>query len=283
MKIERKPPWLKVKLPSGGGFQKLKGIINENRVHTICHEAMCPNVAECSGNGTASFLILGDKCSRRCLYCNVKSAAPDKVDSSEPGRVANAVKLLDLKYVVITSVTRDDLPDGGASMFAGTIRAINTALPGCKVEVLTPDFMGNVEALQLALEAKPFVFAHNVEAAMDLFDKVRPQGDFKRSLDILKEAKRINCRQKTKSGMMIGLGESKGQIIMTMEALRNCEVDIFTIGQYLQPSKSNCRVARYYSPDEFLELEEAGYKMGFSFVKAGPLVRSSYLADEVLG
>lgn len=284
-KFIRKPPWLKVKLPSGRNYLKLKHLMDEYKIHTICHEAICPNIGECSGNGIATFLILGDKCTRNCLYCNVQSGNPEHPGTSvnEPERIVKAVEILNLKYVVITSVTRDDLKDGGASAFVNTIEKVNGALTGCKVEVLVPDFKGKIESVKSVVNARPYVFAHNIEVVEEVFNEVRPQGDFVRSLMVLQTAKEIDSEQKTKSGLMIGLGETKKQIINVMQKLRKCDVDLLTIGQYLQPTLNNYPVKKYYDPREFKELEEIGYDIGFLFVKSGPLVRSSYMAEEVAG
>lgn len=279
MKTIGKPSWLKVRLPSGENYLRIKGLIDKHKIHTICHEALCPNLGECSDMGTATFLLLGDKCTRNCLYCNVKFGKPSDTDKLEPGKIADAVKVLNLSYVVITSVTRDDLDDGGAFAFADTIEDITRVLPSCKIETLAPDFNGRIESVKKVIEAIPFVFAHNIEVVEDLFPVVRPQGDYRRSLKVLRTAKEFNVNQKTKSGIMIGLGETKIQIVNTMKDIRSNYVDVFTIGQYLQPSRGHCPVKKYYTPDEFMEFENIGYDLGFSFVKAGPLVRSSYMAE----
>lgn len=282
IKKQTKPPWLKVKMPSGKSFFKIKNLIEKNDIHTICNEALCPNVGECSGKGIATFLVLGDKCTRSCLYCNVKFGRPDDIDPSESRKVAEAVMTLQLNYVVVTSVTRDDLENGGANAFADTINHIKSISPNCKVEVLVPDFRGKAESVKEIVKAKPFVFAHNLEVTENMFNKLRPQGNYKRSLTLLRTAKTLNAGQKTKSGIMIGFGESKKDIMRAMIDLRENGVDIFTIGQYLQPSRNHYPVKKYYTPNEFKEYEETGHKLDFSLVKSGPLVRSSYMAEEIL-
>ena len=265
-----------IRLPSGEGYFNLVRLLRENNLHTVCQEANCPNIAECFGKRTATFMILGDTCTRNCAYCGVKHGRPSDVDSGEPSRIARAVWELGLRYVVITSVTRDDLEDGGASMFARTIGEIRRLNPGCKVEVLIPDFQGNEKALEKVLQARPDVLNHNIEVVKRLFPLMRAQGDYKRSLEVLKKARGCSI---TKSGFMVGLGETKEEIISTMEDLCGL-ADILTIGQYLRPSEGHARVFRYYTPDEFEELKQAGLEMGFRHVEAGPLVRSSYHAED---
>ncbi len=272
-----KPDWLKIKIGSGNNFSKLRSILKNRKLHTICEEANCPNKAECFGNRTATFLILGDICTRKCGYCNVKTGRPKKVDLDEPKRVAEAVKELKLKYVVITSVTRDDLEDGGSGVFADTIKKIKKK---CKVEVLIPDFKGNMESIKKIINAKPNVIGHNIEVTKNLFNKVRKQGDYKLSLELLKNIKKI-FGITTKSGFMVGLGEDYNEIIETIEDLRDAKVDILTIGQYLQPSKKNLKVEKYYKPKEFENLKKIAESIGFRNVIAGPLVRSSYHAKEL--
>lgn len=275
-----KPEWLKVKIPSGEVYNKIKSLL-EGSTHTICEEAKCPNVAECWGKGTATFLILGDTCTRNCKYCNVKHGTPSKVDGKEPEKIARIVKKLGLKYVVITSVTRDDLKDGGARTFKQTIKAIRK-LTDAKVEVLTPDFKGDTPALRSVLSAEPDVFAHNIETVERLFPKIRPEANYKRSIIFLKRIKEIDPKQTTKSGLMIGLGETKKEIIKTMRTLRLIKVDILTIGQYLQPRPDLAKVEKYYTPEEFNELKKTAYELGFKHVESGPLVRSSYHAEEAI-
>jgi lipoic acid synthetase len=271
-----KPDWLKIKIGSGANFNKVRSILKNRKLHTICEEANCPNKAECYGKKIATFLILGDICTRKCGYCNVKSGKPRKVDLDEPKRVADAVRELGLKYAVITSVTRDDLEDGGANQFADTIKQIKN----CKVEVLIPDFKGNVKSIKKIINAKPNVIGHNIEVTKNLFNKVRKQGNYNLSLELLKNIKK-KSNITTKSGFMVGLGENYNEIIETIEDLRDAKVDILTIGQYLQPSKENLRVEKYYSPAEFENLKKISENIGFRNVIAGPLVRSSYHAKEL--
>jgi len=273
-----KPDWLKVKIPSGGKVLDL----TKGKTHTICQEAKCPNQAECWEKGTASFLILGDTCTRDCGYCNVKHGKPSAVDIEEPEKITEIVKKLGLSYVVITSVTRDDLPDGGASVFYETVKKIKDFDENVKVEVLTPDFKGKDNCISIVLGAKPDVFAHNIEVTFNLFDNIRPQGNYQRSLEFLRMIKELNPSQKTKSSLMIGLGESKEDIIKSMKDLISVGVDFFTIGQYLQPRKDLASVEKYYTPEEFKEFKEIGLKLGFKHVESGPLVRSSYHAEEAL-
>ncbi|MGR3178838.1 MAG: lipoyl synthase [Candidatus Anammoxibacter sp.] len=280
MKVKTKPQWLKTRIPSGKNYLKIKRLIERQGIHTICHEARCPNTAECSEKGVATFLLLGNSCSRGCLYCNVKSRALEKIDSSESIKVAGAVKTLQLNYVVITSVTRDDLTDGGAGVFVDTINRIKSVIPTCKTEVLVPDFKGESKSVKKIINARPSVFAHNLETTENMFETLRPQGDFKTSLRVLRTAKEFDPKQRTKSGIMVGFGETKRQVVNVMEDLRENGVDIFTIGQYLQPSKKHYPVKKYYTPDEFREFDYIGRKLGFSLVKSGPLVRSSYMAGE---
>jgi lipoic acid synthetase len=272
----RKPGWLKAKIVSPASYEQMKGALDGT--HTVCEEGKCPNLGECWSKGTATFLILGDVCTRNCRYCNVNHGVPGKVDAHEPRKIAGIVKKLGLKYVVITSVTRDDLRDGGAKMFKETIKAIRK-ISKAKIEVLTPDFNGDSEAIRKVLSAEPDVFAHNIETVERLFPAIRPGADFRKSLIFLKRIKEIDPKQITKSGLMIGLGETKGELIKTMRTLRMAKVDILTIGQYLQPRGDLVEVKKYYSPEEFEELKKAGYEMGFKHVESAPLVRSSYHAE----
>jgi len=276
--MQRKPSWLKVKIPSGKKFNKINKIIKEGNLHTICREAECPNVMECFGRGTATFLILGNVCTRKCLYCNVKHGKPEKINENEPKKIAEAVKKLNLKYVVITSVTRDDLKDEGSNVFINTTKEIKK-LNKAKVELLTPDL--NEDNLKKIIKAEPDVLGHNIEVAKSLFKRLRPQGDYSLSLSLLRNIKKVNENQKTKSGLMIGLGEGKKDIIRAMEDLRKAEVDFLTIGQYLQPRKDLVEVKKFYTPEEFKELREIGLGLGFEHVESGPLVRSSYKADKI--
>ena len=298
----RHPDWLKVRIPSGREYHRIKSLLASFRLHTICEEAKCPNIAECFSKRTATFLILGDICTRNCTYCNVKKESPLEVDfneprpsqtgQGEPERVARLVKKLNLHYVVITSVTRDDLPDGGAGIFVQTIQRIRELSPKTKIEVLIPDFQGNRDSLIRVIDAKPYVLAHNLETVKRLFSTVRPQGDYSRALNLLKAAKEINpapTRRSgvnpnifTKSGIMVGMGERKEEITSAMEDLREVDCNIFTIGQYLQPSLNHFPVSKYYTPEEFKEFQKIGEKMGFLHVESGPLVRSSYRAAETV-
>ena len=290
----RHPDWFKIKFPSGESYGKVKGLVKTNRLHTICEEAKCPNLSECWSHGTATFLILGDTCTRYCGYCNVKTGKPEEVDFSELKKVADAVKKLNLKYVVITSVTRDDLGDGGASIYVDTIKEIRKLNRNCKVELLIPDFRLrnkdnknnrddkiSIDALKKVIGARVDVLGHNIEAVRRIFLKVRKGGNYDLSLQLLKTIKKINKKIKTKSGIILGLGETKEEIIETMQELRDNGVDFLTLGQYLQPSEKHVKIEKYYKPEEFGELKEIGLKMGFRHVEAGPLVRSSYRADRL--
>jgi lipoic acid synthetase len=276
------PDWLKVKIGGGKNFVRLKALLRDAKLHTICEEAKCPNIAECFGSGTAVFLILGDVCTRNCRYCNVKHGTPLSLSSSEPKDVAESVKQLGLKYAVITSVTRDDLADGGASIFYETVVETKKLNKNCKVEVLIPDFKGNIDSLKKVISSKPDVINHNIEVVETLFDSIRPEGDYRTSLGLLKNIKKINNDMKTKSGFMVGIGENKEQIIKTMRDLRNADVDFLTIGQYLQPSKDHAEIKKYYNPKEFEELKRIAINLGFKHVESGPLVRSSYHAQNAL-
>jgi len=278
--MRRHPDWLKVKVAGGENFVKMKKLLRDARLHTICEEAKCPNIAECFGNGTAVFLILGDVCTRDCRYCNVKHGEPLVLNPDEPHDVAVSVKQLGLKYVVITSVTRDDLIDGGASVFYETVREIRNLNSGCKIEVLIPDFKGDVDALKRVLNSKPDVVNHNIEVTEELFPVIRPQGDYRTSLSVLKSIKKIDNSARSKSGFMIGIGENKDQIVRTMEDLRKMDVDFLTIGQYLQPTIGHAEIKKYYTPKEFNEFKQIGLDLGFSHVESGPLVRSSYHAEK---
>ncbi|NOZ61509.1 MAG: lipoyl synthase [Calditrichaeota bacterium] len=273
---KRHPRWMKVPLPAGRSFQNVRKLVQSNHLHTVCQSAHCPNIGECWGNGTATFMILGDRCTRNCRFCNIQSGAPAPVDPDEPKRVAAAVKTLNLNYAVITSVTRDDLPDGGAAHFAETIREIKKLSPDCRVEVLIPDLQGKIEALNIVFDAAPDVLNHNLETVPSLYRQVRPGADFQRSLTVLKLAKENGLL--TKSGLMVGLGEELREVLGAMSQLRRVGCDFLTIGQYLQPSAEHLPIARYVTPAEFANLEKQGEEMGFVRVEAGPLVRSSYHA-----
>ena len=279
--MRRHPDWLKVKIGGGETYVKMKSLLRNAKLHTICEEAKCPNIAECFGSGTAVFLILGDICTRNCKYCNVKHGAPNSLNPYEPRDVAESVKELGLKYVVITSVTRDDLEDGGASVFFKTVNEVKKLNKNCKVEVLIPDFKGKIESLKKVIEARPDVINHNIEVVQDLFPEIRPDGDYKTSLELLRNIKKID-KVKTKSGFMIGLGENKEQILKTMKDLRKANVDFLTMGQYLQPTREHAEIKKYYTPNEFDKLQKIGLDMGFKHVESAPLVRSSYHAEKAI-
>ena len=280
--MRRHPDWLKVKIGSGQNFVKMKTLLRNAKLHTICEEANCPNIAECFGCGTSVFLILGDTCTRNCKYCNVKHGNPKSLNVNEPIDVAESVRQLGLKYVVITSVTRDDLEDGGASVFYNTVMETKKLNKNCKVEILIPDFKGNTTSLKTVIGSEPDVINHNIEVAEELFPEIRPEGDYKTSIELLKNVKKINKNMKTKSGFMVGIGETKEQIIKTMQDLNNADVDFLTIGQYLQPTKEHAEIKRYYNPEEFEEFKKIALKMGFKHVESGPLVRSSYHAEKAI-
>lgn len=277
----RHPNWIKVKLPSGENFYRLRELMRNAKLHTICEEARCPNIGECWGVGTATFLILGEYCTRHCRYCNVKTGKPNgNVDTEEPLRVAETVREMGLKYVVVTCVTRDDLSDGGANIFVWTIRAIRKLSPDCKVEVLTSDFQGNVENIRIVTDGLPDVFAHNIETVERLYPVVRMQGRYEWAIKLLSVVKDIKHEQLTKSSLIVGLGETHNEIVKTMIDLRGVGCDIFTVGQYLQPTNRHHQVIKYYTPEEFAEIRRIGLEMGFKYVHSGPLVRSSYHAEE---
>ncbi|TDI88902.1 MAG: lipoyl synthase [Caldithrix sp.] len=275
---QRRPDWLKVRLPFGEGYNDVKRIVENGGLHTVCQEARCPNIAECWERRTATLMILGDVCTRSCGFCAVKTGKPLFLDLDEPRRVGEAVKKMGLKHAVITSVNRDELADGGAAIFAETIRQIRLQVPGCKVEVLIPDFKGDSKAQKKIIDSGPDILNHNTETVPRLYQRVRPQGRYEWTLNVLQFAKQEGMI--TKSGMMLGLGESTDEILKVMSDLRRVKVNILTLGQYLQPTKNHLPVGRYVHPDEFAMLKEEGMKMGFSHVESGPLVRSSYHADE---
>jgi len=277
---ERKPPWLKVKAPGGPNYVRLKQLMRELDLHTVCEEAHCPNVGECWEHGTATFMILGDVCTRNCAYCAVSHGRPPRYDISEPDRVAAAIAEMQLRHAVITSVDRDDLPDFGAWVFAETIRQIHQRLPGCSIEVLVPDFQGKEASIRAVLEAAPDIYNHNTETVPRLYRKCRPGGRYQRVLEIFRTSKRIAPQIPTKTGIILGMGETVEEVVQTMQELREVDVDILTLGQYLRPSSSHIALDRYYTPDEFTFLRSAGMAMGFRHVEAGPLVRSSYHAWE---
>jgi lipoic acid synthetase len=277
----KRPDWLKVRIPTGGRYIELKTMMREKQLHTVCEEARCPNIGECWGHGTATFMILGDVCTRACRYCAVTSGRPTTLDLTEPKRVAETVRSMGLQHAVVTSVDRDDLPDGGASLFAATIRKIHQLNPECAVEVLTPDFGGRLDAIRIVLGAHPEIFNHNIETVRRVFPSVRPgRSRYDTSLEVLRIAKDLNPEGLTKSGLMVGLGETRDEIVATMRDLRAVGVDILTIGQYLQPTGKHVAIDRYYHPDEFAQIRDDGFALGFSHVESGPLVRSSYHAHE---
>jgi lipoic acid synthetase len=279
--MRRHPDWLKVKIGGGEQYQKVKTLLRSSQLHTICEEAKCPNIAECFGNGTAVFLILGTVCTRNCRYCNVTHGTPLPLDKKEPRAVAESVQKLGLKYVVVTSVTRDDLDDGGAQAFYETVTEIKKRNGSCKVEVLIPDFNGDKTALSTVMKSAPDVCNHNIEIVEPLFPTLRPRGNYQTSLTLLKTAKEVNGTLLTKSGFMVGLGENTDQVIKTMNDLRTARVDFLTIGQYLQPTRNHARIEKYYTPEEFLELKHIAIDLGFKHVESGPLVRSSYHAEKM--
>jgi lipoic acid synthetase len=281
---EPKPPWLKVRFPAGERYQRIKALLRQHQLHTVCEEAHCPNIGECFNAGTATFMILGDVCTRSCRFCAVRSGRPEQEpDRLEPYRLAKAVRTLGLDYVVITSVTRDDWPDGGAAIFAECIRSIRRDNPRCRVEVLIPDFMGNWHALATVVEAGPYVLNHNIETVPRLYRRVRPRAYYERSLELLRRAKEMAPSLLTKSGLMVGLGETHEEVLAVMADLRSAGVDLVTIGQYLRPSWKQLPVKRYYRPEEFVPFVEKGRELGFLHVEAGPLVRSSYHAHQQAG
>lgn len=279
---ERKPDWLKIQLTRGDNFKQLKQLMRSKSLHTVCEEAKCPNIHECWANRTATFMILGSICTRACRFCAVHSGKPTELDVQEPARVAEAVVQMGLKHAVITSVARDDLADGGASIFAETIRAVKRVSPLCSVEVLIPDFGGAPEPLQTVLAARPHVLNHNIETVQRLSDRVRSKAKYDRSLALLARSKQLAPDIPTKSSLMVGLGESVEEVLGAMDDLRAADVDILTIGQYLQPTRKHLRVEKYYTPEEFAQFKEEGMKKGFRHVESGPLVRSSYHAREQL-
>lgn len=277
---ERKPEWLKVRLTTNENYQELKKMMRSKTLHTVCEEARCPNIYECWANRTATFMILGDICTRACRFCAVKTGLPTELDWAEPERVAEAVEQMGVRHAVVTSVARDDLQDGGAAIFAATIKAIRKRNPFTSVEVLIPDFMGNWDALKVVMDAKPDILNHNIETVRRRSDRVRSKAKYDRSLELLKKAKEFQPQIPTKSSIMVGVGETFDEVVEAMQDLRAHDVNIVTIGQYLQPTKKHLKIERYYTPDEFAKLKEIGLEMGFSHVESGPLVRSSYHAHE---
>src|SRR5512147_1410112 len=276
----RRPSWIRVRAPSGDTYEWLQKLMRQKELHTVCEEAGCPNMGECWGAGTATFLMMGDICTRTCGFCDVKRGKPELLDWAEPERVAQAVKAMGLKHAVITSVNRDDRKDGGAPIFAMVIRRIRQIHSGCSIEVLIPDFKGSLEALKIVMDARPEILNHNVETVPRLFKQVQPQDHYEWSAAILTGAKKLDAEVLTKSGIMVGLGEEIEEVKAVMRDQRSWGVDILTLGQYLQPSKKHMPIARYYTMEEFAELRDYGYSIGFKWVESNPLVRSSYHAAE---
>jgi len=275
-----RPAWIRVRLPSGENYIRLRSLIREHRLNTVCEDARCPNLGECWGAGTATFMILGEVCTRACRFCAVKTGRPPQYDTDEPRRVAEAILELGIRYAVITSVDRDDLEDGGACIFAETVRRTRAANPAIRIEVLIPDFRGKAQALRQVVEAMPDVLAHNIETVSRLYPVARAGSRYGRSLGLLRDAKSFGVKTVTKSSLMLGLGEQVEEILESLEDLHSCGVDIVTLGQYLQPTRDHLPVERYYSPEEFAELKDRALSLGFRHVEAGPLVRSSYHAEK---
>ncbi|HCG90568.1 MAG TPA: lipoyl synthase [Dehalococcoidia bacterium] len=276
----RLPPWIKAKMPGGPKYIELKNLMRDKNLHTVCEEAHCPNIGECWELGTATFMILGEICTRACRYCAVTTGKPNELDIFEPIRVAESVKTMGLKYCVITSVNRDDLSDGGASIFADCIKRIRETSPDCKVEVLIPDFQGKWDALKSVLDQTPDVLNHNIESTRPIFPIVRAKGDYDLSLELFLKSKEISPSVITKSGIIVGMGENIADLEQTMKDLRGVDCDLLTIGQYLRPSQKHLPTQKYYTPSEFEDLKQIGINLGFKHVASGPLVRSSYHADE---
>ncbi|ACX67704.1 lipoyl synthase [Paenibacillus lautus] len=275
-----KPDWIRIKLTTGDNYKEIKSMMRSKTLHTVCEEARCPNIYECWANRTATFMILGDICTRACRFCAVNTGLPTELDLQEPERVAEAAEQMNLRHCVVTSVARDDLKDGGAYIFAETVKAIRRRLPLCSVEVLIPDFMGDEESLKIVMDVKPDILNHNIETVERMSDRVRAKAKYSRSLQLLKNAKAMQPDIPTKSSIMLGVGEQWHEILEAMDDLRSVGCDIMTIGQYLQPSPKHLNVEKYYTPEEFAILKEEGMKRGFSHVESGPLVRSSYHAHE---
>ena len=276
----RRPSWIRVRAPGGETFETVRALMRSKSLNTVCEEARCPNIGECWGHGTATFLMMGDVCTRSCGFCDIATGRPRPMDWQEPNRVAEAVRRMNLRHVVITSVNRDERKDGGAPIFAMVIKRIRQVHPGCSIEVLIPDFKGNRDALQIVMDAQPEILNHNVETVPRLFRKVQPQDRYEWALATLGNAKQMDPRVLTKSGIMVGLGETFDEVVEVMRDLAGLKVDILTIGQYLQPSKQHLPIERYYPPEEFDELRRLGLELGFKWVESGPLVRSSYRAEE---
>jgi len=276
---QRRPEWLKVRAPTGETYENLKRLMRVKTLHTVCEEALCPNIGECWGRGTATFLMMGDVCTRSCGFCDIKTGRPKPMDWDEPRRVAEAIRAMNLNHAVITSVNRDERKDGGAPIFAMVIQEVRTLQPDCTVEVLIPDFKGSLDALKIVVDAQPDILNHNVETVPRLFRKVQPQDRDEWAMATLGNAKKLNPKQITKSGIMVGLGEADDELLDVMRDLVALKVDILTIGQYLQPSKKHLPVERFVPPEQFAEFKRVGLEMGFRWVESGPLVRSSYNAD----
>ena len=276
----KKPKWLRVKLPTGENYKKVRSLVDQHKLHTICESGSCPNMGECWGEGTATFMILGNICTRSCGFCAVKTGRPDDVDVFEPGKVAHSVKTMGIKHAVITSVDRDDLKDGGSEIWVQTVKAVRQQSPGTTMETLIPDFAGNWENLQRIIDVAPEIVSHNLETVRRLTKQVRIQAKYDRSLEVLFRLKKGGMR--TKSGVMLGLGESEEEVIETMQDLRSVQVDILTLGQYLQPTPKHLPVEEFITPEKFQEYKELGMKMGFRYVESGTLVRSSYHAEKHL-
>jgi lipoic acid synthetase len=279
----RRPEWLKARAPAGEHYQDVHQLMREKGLHTVCEEARCPNIGECWNHRTATFLLLGDTCTRGCRYCAIGKGKPQPIDEHEPERIADSVAYLKLKHAVLTSVNRDDAPDGGAHIFARSIELIRERVPDCKIEVLIPDFDGNWDALQLVLEARPDVLNHNIETIPRIFRRFRPRASFAQSLELLARARAFDANLVTKSGMMVGAGETNSEVLEVMDALRRSDVNVMTIGQYLAPDSSYWPIDRYVTPAEFALFKQEGLKRGFRHVESGPLVRSSYHAHEHVG
>lgn len=277
-----RPQWLRAPAPVGDNYRELKSLIDRLQLHTVCESAACPNVGDCWNRRTATFMILGNVCTRRCGFCAVQKGAPLAVDYDEPRRVAEAVEAMGLRFAVVTSVNRDDRRDGGAELFALTIEAIRSRVPGCGVEVLVPDFQGNRAAMEIVMNARPDVLNHNTETVPRLYRQVRLGARYERSLDMLRYAKQLSPKTPTKSGLMLGLGETIDEVVSVMRDLAAHQVDVLTLGQYLRPSPKHLPIVRYVKPEEFASLKRAGYEMGFRHVESGPLVRSSFHADEAV-
>lgn len=275
----RRPEWLRVKAVHSPKYNELRGLFRGKHLHTVCEEAMCPNIGECWGRGTATFLLMGDTCTRSCGFCKIKTGRPNLLDPDEPRRVGESVQAMGLQHAVLTSVNRDEQKDGGAWVFAESIHWIHRLQPSCTIEVLIPDFKGDGNALQTVMDAKPEILNHNTETVPRLYKTVRPQAKYMRSMELLQRAKQMDALALTKSGIMLGLGETRDEILQVMDDMRAHDIDIMTMGQYLQPSRFHLPIERYYTPDEFERLKEEGIQRGFKWVESGPLVRSSYHAD----